>query len=116
MLVRFTNTISHPYFTTLAPEQAKPCVGTRSGRPISVHLHGSASLAPFDGWADDETCKGEREKVACLGAHASNPYMLLPATKQAGMPTGPPCWTNCHRQHSLTAPSNVRLQCDCSIP
>jgi FtsP/CotA-like multicopper oxidase with cupredoxin domain len=36
-----------------------PCVGTRSGRPFSVHYHGSASLAPYDGWADDETCAGE---------------------------------------------------------
>ena len=24
-----------------------------------MHLHGSASLAPYDGWAEDETCLGE---------------------------------------------------------
>jgi hypothetical protein len=29
------------------------------GRPFSVHLHGSASLAPYDGWAEDSTCFGE---------------------------------------------------------
>jgi hypothetical protein len=23
--------------------------------PISVHLHGTASVAPYDGWADDGT-------------------------------------------------------------
>jgi hypothetical protein len=29
------------------------------GRPIAVHNHGSASLAPYDGWADDEICSFE---------------------------------------------------------
>lgn len=39
----------------------KPCVASngKSGRPISVHFHGSASLAPFDGWAEDEICFNE---------------------------------------------------------
>ena len=38
-----------------------PCLPNngRSGRPFSVHYHGSASLAPFDGWAEDETCFNE---------------------------------------------------------
>jgi FtsP/CotA-like multicopper oxidase with cupredoxin domain len=38
-----------------------PCIAAnnRSGRPISVHFHGSASLAPYDGWAEDVTCFGE---------------------------------------------------------
>ncbi len=55
-LVRFNNKVdtSGYYSGTHAP-----CVGTRSGRPFSVHFHGSASLAPFDGWAEDETCGGE---------------------------------------------------------
>jgi hypothetical protein len=26
---------------------------------VSIHLHGSPSLAPYDGWADDVTCSGE---------------------------------------------------------
>ena len=37
-----------------------PCDSNeRQGRPFSVHFHGSASLAPYDGWADDETCFNE---------------------------------------------------------
>ena len=38
-----------------------PCLPNngRIGRPFSVHYHGSASLAPFDGWAEDETCYNE---------------------------------------------------------
>lgn len=56
-LVRFNNKIERKYFK----EEHDPCLAynKRSGRPISVHLHGSASLAPFDGWAEDETCFGE---------------------------------------------------------
>jgi FtsP/CotA-like multicopper oxidase with cupredoxin domain len=53
--VRFNNKIG----TRFIKQSHRPCLGTRSGRPISVHLHGSASLAPFDGWAEDETCNGE---------------------------------------------------------
>jgi hypothetical protein len=58
-LVRFKNIINtvNGYFK----ESFDPCISanSRSGRPISVHFHGSASLAPFDGWAEDETCFGE---------------------------------------------------------
>jgi FtsP/CotA-like multicopper oxidase with cupredoxin domain len=58
-LVRFKNSINtvSGYFK----ESYNPClaVNGRSGRPISVHFHGSASLAPYDGWAEDETCFGE---------------------------------------------------------
>jgi FtsP/CotA-like multicopper oxidase with cupredoxin domain len=58
-LVRFKNLINtvNGYFK----QSYDPClsVNGRSGRPISVHFHGSASLAPFDGWAEDETCYGE---------------------------------------------------------
>jgi FtsP/CotA-like multicopper oxidase with cupredoxin domain len=52
--VRFNNKIGN-YFT----ESHKPCTGNRTGHPFSVHFHGSASLAPYDGWAEDETCFGE---------------------------------------------------------
>lgn len=57
-LVRFNNKIS---VTRYFKNQYNPCLpnNKRSGRPISVHLHGSASLAPYDGWAEDETCFGE---------------------------------------------------------
>lgn len=56
-LVRFNNKISRTFFKS----EFNPCLpnNKRSGRPISVHLHGSASLAPYDGWAEDETCFGE---------------------------------------------------------
>jgi FtsP/CotA-like multicopper oxidase with cupredoxin domain len=54
-LVRFNNKISDRYFN----KTHSPCINGRSGNPTSVHLHGSASLAPFDGWAEDETCRNE---------------------------------------------------------
>jgi FtsP/CotA-like multicopper oxidase with cupredoxin domain len=58
-LVRFKNIINtnNGYFK----ETYNPClpINGRVGRPTSVHFHGSASLAPFDGWAEDETCYGE---------------------------------------------------------
>ena len=54
-LVRFNNKISDRYFN----KSHSPCINGRSGIPTSVHLHGSASLATFDGWAEDETCRNE---------------------------------------------------------
>ena len=58
-LVRFKNLIN--YNTGFFKGSFSPCLpnNNRIGRPISVHHHGSASLAPFDGWAEDETCYGE---------------------------------------------------------
>ncbi|KAL3786910.1 hypothetical protein ACHAW5_011289 [Stephanodiscus triporus] len=53
--VRFNNKISDRYFN----KSHSPCINGRSGNPTSVHLHGSASLAPFDGWAEDESCRNE---------------------------------------------------------
>jgi hypothetical protein len=29
---------------------------------MAVHAHGSASLAPYDGWAEDNICLGERSQ------------------------------------------------------
>lgn len=52
--VRFNNKIGNHFKDSHAP-----CTGDRTGNPFSVHLHGSASLAPYDGWAEDETCYGE---------------------------------------------------------
>lgn len=55
-LVRFNNKITQTFFK----DSFSPCnAGGRIGRPVSIHHHGSASLAPFDGWAEDETCSGE---------------------------------------------------------
>lgn len=57
-MIRITNSITAPFYTApgrLGPDDGAPCLGARTGRPISTHLHGSASLPPFDGWADDET-------------------------------------------------------------
>lgn len=58
-LVRFKNLINsvNGYFKG----SHNPCLQSngRSGRPTSVHFHGSASLAPYDGWAEDSTCYGE---------------------------------------------------------
>lgn len=58
-LVRFKNLIN--YNTGFFKGSFNPCLpnNNRIGRPISVHHHGSASLAPYDGWAEDETCYGE---------------------------------------------------------
>ena len=58
-LVRFNNKIN--YKTGYFKESFSPCLANkgREGRPFSVHFHGSASLAGYDGWAEDETCYGE---------------------------------------------------------
>lgn len=45
-LVRFTNNVNSPAF----PGGQPPCTLTRRGRPMAVHTHGAASLAPYDGW------------------------------------------------------------------
>jgi bilirubin oxidase len=37
-------------------------------KDISVHLHGSYSRTPFDGWAEDTTKKGQY-KDYCIQAH-----------------------------------------------
>ena len=69
-IVRFNNKIDD-----LFPESLSPCVGNRSGRPFSVHHHGSASIPPYDGWAEDETCFGEtKEYVYPNNRPASNWY------------------------------------------
>ena len=59
-MVRFNNKLPATgfYAGTFAP-----CTGTRTGRPFSVHFHGSAPLAPFDGWADDETCSETKDYI-----------------------------------------------------
>jgi FtsP/CotA-like multicopper oxidase with cupredoxin domain len=58
-VIRFRNMIN--YDTGFFKGSFNPCLpnNNRIGRPISVHLHGSASLAPYDGWAEDETCFNE---------------------------------------------------------
>lgn len=58
-LVRFKNLINTA--TGYFKGSYNPCLpnNNRAGRPISVHLHGSASLAPYDGWAEDNICYGE---------------------------------------------------------
>eukprot|EP00198_Chlamydomonas_reinhardtii_P001096 XP_001690431.1 predicted protein [Chlamydomonas reinhardtii] len=74
-LVRFNNRLTPANLSgTPFSLQFDPCEGTRSGRPITVHLHGSSSLAPYDGergtviylaeykalrWAEDSTCGAE---------------------------------------------------------
>ena len=56
-IVRFNNKIGG-----LFSESFSACERNRMGRPISVHQHGSASIPPSDGWAEDETCYGETEE------------------------------------------------------
>lgn len=58
-LVRFKNSVNT--VSGFFKGRHAPCINSngRSGRPFSVHHHGAASLAPFDGWAEDEICFGE---------------------------------------------------------
>ncbi|GLC63932.1 hypothetical protein PLESTF_000100100 [Pleodorina starrii] len=60
-LVRFNNRLTNATIAGTPFYPFTPCDTTpgRQGRPISVHLHGEASLAPYDGWAEDSTCGGE---------------------------------------------------------
>jgi FtsP/CotA-like multicopper oxidase with cupredoxin domain len=54
-MIKFNNKLTSRFFK----QRYDPCIMSRNGRPISVHFHGSASLAPYDGWAEDETCVNE---------------------------------------------------------
>ncbi|CAF4814140.1 unnamed protein product, partial [Rotaria sp. Silwood2] len=56
-IIRFNNKMG-----SLLPKTFSPCTENRTGRPFSVHLHGSASLPVYDGWAEDETCYGETKE------------------------------------------------------
>ena len=58
-IVRFNNKID--YKNGFFKGEFSPCLANngRQGRPFSTHFHGSASLAGYDGWAEDETCFGE---------------------------------------------------------
>ncbi|GLC39076.1 hypothetical protein PLESTM_000837200 [Pleodorina starrii] len=60
-LVRFNNRMTAATIAGTPFSPFTPCDTTpgRQGRPIAVHLHGEASLAPYDGWAEDTTCGGE---------------------------------------------------------
>jgi FtsP/CotA-like multicopper oxidase with cupredoxin domain len=51
-LIRFNNKIKNLPFKS-------PLNDTSKGQPVAVHFHGSASLAPFDGWAEDKIYPGE---------------------------------------------------------
>lgn len=41
-------------------------------RPSAVHLHGSPSRAPFDGWAEDTFSPGEYKVMKSLSLKAKN--------------------------------------------
>ncbi|EFJ51493.1 hypothetical protein VOLCADRAFT_87571 [Volvox carteri f. nagariensis] len=60
-LIRFNNRMTTPALASTPFSPYTPCDTTpgRQGRPIAVHNHGEASLAPYDGWAEDTTCGGE---------------------------------------------------------
>ncbi|KAG2435978.1 hypothetical protein HYH02_011691 [Chlamydomonas schloesseri] len=67
-LVRYNNLMTTDHLRGTRFEPFHPCDGKMvptesgpvlAGRGISVHLHGEASLAPYDGWAEDTTCGGE---------------------------------------------------------
>lgn len=59
-IIRFHNNIGKEFIK----EPHAPCTnpGRTGGHPVSIHFHGSASLAPYDGWAEDETCSGESKE------------------------------------------------------
>jgi hypothetical protein len=64
-LVRFRNRI--PATSTAFPAHP-PCTSTtRKGRPLAVHHHGSASLAPYDGFAVDSICSDESKDYVSHG-------------------------------------------------
>lgn len=70
-LVRFVNRIAGmpggPFSGNVSP--CVPSKG-RAGIPLSIHYHGAASLAPYDGWAEDEICKGEGKDYVYPGNRA----------------------------------------------
>jgi len=123
VMVRYINKISE---TALGGKQHWPCVGARRGRPISQHLHGSASLAPYDGWADDVTCAGKPSGIPSLQTQLVLPA-AIPETSFCGQQAGTlvlhlitkaiTAW-QCARQHIcaclgvvLTSPLSPSLPC-----
>jgi hypothetical protein len=57
-MIRFINKMYGKYY----PLGSFPCTGKNGrpyGRPVSIHLHGSTTVPPYDGWADDMTCTYE---------------------------------------------------------
>jgi hypothetical protein len=65
-VVRFNNRI--PADSTTFHSHLPCNTAQRQGRPIAIHLHGSASLAPYDGWAEDTICSGESKDYVSVGA------------------------------------------------
>ena len=53
-----------------ASRTGNPNPGT--GRALAVHHHGMASLAPFDGWAEDVHCYGEQKDHILPGSRAAH--------------------------------------------
>ena len=102
-LVRFNNRLTPANLSgTPFSLQFDPCEGTRSGRPITVHLHGSSSLAPYD---------GERGTVIYLAEYKalrkSLGALLAACSKQAGprTPRAAP------RPRTTTTPTGARAFC-----
>ncbi len=58
-LVRFNNLLTGTGDRFPASPALCPAAQGKSGRGIAVHHHGGATLAPFDGWAEDVICSGE---------------------------------------------------------
>ncbi len=48
-----------------------------NGRPIGVHLHGAASVAPYDGWADDTSASGFTKNYFYPNNRAAYVFIVL---------------------------------------
>jgi hypothetical protein len=75
-VVRFNNKLNGTFFAT----GMEPCVGGasgRTGRPTSVHFHGSASLATYDGWAEDTSCDGESKDYVIPNSRRKEPSSVV---------------------------------------
>jgi hypothetical protein len=69
-LVGYDGMSPGPTFRVTRGRESIVRVKNRSHKDISVHLHGSHSRAPFDGWAEDTTGPGQyKDYCKCEQTH-----------------------------------------------
>jgi bilirubin oxidase len=69
--VGYNGLIPGPTLKMTRGREAVVRVFNRSDRPTSMHLHGSSSRAPFDGWAEDITSPGEFKDYYYPNGHSA---------------------------------------------
>jgi FtsP/CotA-like multicopper oxidase with cupredoxin domain len=86
--VQFNNKITRemtPRAKMFNYEGCRPREDGKTGVPISIHNHGQASLAPFDGYAVDRTCLGETKAYMFPNNRPTSGWFHDHAVHQTGL-------------------------------